>query len=199
MVDDAPEKRSLTEDDYRTARASTEAALGDQQKFLDQTVLTLAGGGLGLSIAFLKDFGSPPSYVWMLFVGGLLLVVSIIAVLLSLHTSNAAFSKYVRELDAASEAGFPPGKALFEGNYVNSAARVTQLLNWIASIFLVLGIVFLAAFGYINEARKTRTPMSNGDGIGKVVTVPTDGSGVQRGVIPIKPAVPPPPPPPDKK
>lgn len=51
----------LDDSTYREARSRLASDRSDQAKFIDQTVLTLAGGALGLTLTFLHDFLHEPT------------------------------------------------------------------------------------------------------------------------------------------
>lgn len=188
-MDDPPQ--ALDHATYKEVRAVWVDVASDQQKFIDQTILALAGGALGLSLTFLHDFGAPPRMPYMLYLGGGALVISIILVLVSLHASQLAIDRHIADLDAAARASFSPesSRAFLAGRYVNRAARLTHHINRAASVALVLGVALVAIFAYANltQAESGHWAMQ------KIQTVPRDSTGIERGVVPSKPAIAPPP------
>lgn len=176
---------------YRETRAVYEASLGDQTKFIDQAVLTLSGGALGLSLTFLRGLPAPLFNGWALIGGGICLIGSILSVLIGLHSSQIAISNYINDLDKEI-AQSPSNISKFnERSYVNFGARFTQWINWIASSLLIAGIVLLAIFAYSNESSVyERVPMSNQTS----AQIQTPTVPAQRGAVPVSPAVAPPPP-----
>ncbi len=176
----------LDHDTYRDARAGWVGVSTEQQKFIDQTVLTLAGGTLGLSLTFLHDFATVPRLPWLLYLGGASLVLSIISVLASLHVSQHSIQGHIEDLDSAARAAFSKASERFmERRFVNAAARFTQFVNRFASIALVVGIALVAIFAYMNLLQ----PKSETSFVEKIVVPPRDSSGIERGTVPVKPAV----------
>jgi len=136
---------------YKEARGYWQDACTGQTKFLDQSNLTLAGGALGLTLTFLNDFKCVPDRMEWLYVGGGVLLASIVLTLLSVHASQAALISFIRRLDAAAEADFSPETVkATRGRYVNTAAKVTAYLNALASLSLVAGVALVALFVYAN-------------------------------------------------
>lgn len=153
MSDNIPQQPRLSYDVYQRERSSWNIVQNEQQKFIDQAVLTLSGGGLGLSVTFLRNYQKAPILLSLLFIGGALLVISMVGVLISLHFSQTAIRKLISALDTAAEQNFPLGAGMFRGTkYVNFSARVTAISNTLSSGCLILGIAFLALFGYCNES-----------------------------------------------
>ncbi|MGH6870892.1 MAG: hypothetical protein ACREHE_05230 [Rhizomicrobium sp.] len=180
---------------YLAERATLVNALEDQTKFIDQITIALAGGSLGLSLTFLHDLSQPAILLWCLCIGSGCLVGSIVCVLVSLHTSQASLNRQTRALDnAMAQHRFSSTVVEMQGqNYVNAMARFTAKLNIAAPILLIAGMALLLLFSYINESSDiTRRVMANGIGTGKVTSVPAPSTGVQRGIVPMKPAVQPP-------
>ena len=141
----------LDHDRYLEARSHWVGVQSDQAKFIDQTVLTLAAGALGLSLTFLRGIKSAPRLEWLLFVGGALMILSIALVVVSLHTSQRSISEYVEALDSAALAGFKSTSIEFlESKFVNQPARATQSLNSFASFVLLLGLGALSLFASAN-------------------------------------------------
>lgn len=101
----------------------------------DKTVLTLAGGALGLSITFLGDIVGPsPKSTGFVIAGWLLLASALVSVAVSFLTSERLFWHAMHEsLDAVSR--------------WNS---VTGWLNVGAGVFLAAGLGSLAVFAYLN-------------------------------------------------
>src|SRR5437764_377392 len=80
---------------YAAARAAANSISADQSKFIDQTILTLGGGGLGITLTFLHDFVTVPAAPCLLYLGDGLLLLSIMAVLISLYTSQKSISDHI--------------------------------------------------------------------------------------------------------
>jgi hypothetical protein len=144
-------KPRLDDETYKEARKEWQQVCSDQTKFLDQANLTLAGGALGLSLTFLKDFDASPSTSDLLFWGGGGLVTSIVLTLASIYASQWAIGWYLRNLDAAAQDNFSAKSTEFlNKRFLNSAARWTFWLNVLASLTLIAGISLIALFAYSN-------------------------------------------------
>lgn len=99
----------------------------------DKATLTLSGGGLGISLAFLKDIAAkPPVQPWVLFVAWGLWTVSVIVVLISFHTSHQITQLLLAEKDASS--------------WVTATWR----LNAISLATFILGAILMAVFAALN-------------------------------------------------
>jgi len=99
----------------------------------DKATLTLAGGGLGVSLTFLKDIASkPPSGAWLLFTAWFCWVLSVTLVLLSQHTSHQSLRLYLQE------------------NPANRWHELTRWLNWCAPAFFIVGTVAMVIFASLN-------------------------------------------------
>ncbi len=122
--------------EYRRALVSLEQ---QSQKAFDTTVVTLAGGALGLSFAFLKDIlkGQPPIRPGLILAAWILWVVTLTIVLTSYYTSALAMRKGIRQLDAGGLASRPTG-GLF--------AHVTTVLNALALAAFIVGLLLAGFF-----------------------------------------------------
>jgi hypothetical protein len=179
-------------DAYLEERSLWIQAHGEQTKFIDQITIALAGGGLGLSLTLLHDLSAPLKSANLLYAGSGCLIAAIVAVLCSLHSSQFAISGHIKMLDQAAKESRLPAEVdrMRQRKYLNSAARLTQWLNWIAPVLLVTGIVFLVIFSYANESSKQADDqMKNASALGKIISVPQNSSGVERGIVPLAPAV----------
>lgn len=192
---------ALDQPTYTAERAANLAAAREQRKFFDSSLISLSGGALGLSLTFIHALTSRPVVPYLLYVGGACLVACIVAVLLSLHASDAAINDYVDQLDKHARAGFTPDSVGdWAGNYVNSKAAITARLNLSASILLIVGIASVAGFAYMNIAFRPEkeSAMTAEQQKTAVVEAPE-----KKGYVPPKPATTPPAPQPaqqgDKK
>lgn len=152
---ETPSKR-LSDLDYRAyldERQSLLAAELDNARSFDRWVVTLSGGALGLSIAFVKDLVAPgpATAVWMLGVSWLLFGASIGSALTSIHVSQNAHERFREILDRVAAEG---GHAFF--NRVRKEHEAEKLPKWIdhlnrASIVSFIGgMVLLAIFVIAN-------------------------------------------------
>src|SRR6185312_7386571 len=169
--------------------------------FIDQTILSLSGGGLGVSLTFLHDFLHAPKAPYFLLAGDIFLIISIAAVLTSLLTSQAANTKYVRDLDKAAHNEFKPEFTRFLGEtFLNRPAKWTHRLNHLAMPALLLGMMLIALFVYnnfpMNESQGNAT-MTSSSGIPNTVSRPTP-TPASKGAVPMSAAVPKPAPAPQQ-
>ena len=106
----------------------------------DRAVMTLAGGGLGISIAFVRDIAPHPVHKWMLAIGWLAFTLSLVCVFVSLLTSQATSLRMIEDMDAQRD----PGERF------DMPGWATDLLNRLAATFLVLGVGFVVLFALYN-------------------------------------------------
>ena len=100
-------------------------------------MLTLSGGALGISFAFLNEVigNSPVSHSWLLVVGWTCLAVSMGVVLLSFFAGGKANERAVIQ--------FEKGKEKATGGKWNI---VTNVCNPLGGILLVVGVLLVIAF-----------------------------------------------------
>jgi hypothetical protein len=113
------------------------------QEEIDKAILALSGGGLGVSLVFIKDvIGSNP-----LAMPGLLMAawvawgVSTLVVLLSFHFSNLTIREGIRQIDSGTAYTHP-----FGGRYANW----TQGLNGLGAGLFFIGVVCMTMFAFVN-------------------------------------------------
>ena len=122
--------------DYREQLVALEQ---QSQSSFDRTLLTLSGGALGVSFAFVKDFlsGATPVRVpllvgaWACWVGSLALVLA------SHYFSVLATRTAIKQVDAGRIYGQPPGRAF---------GALTDWLNVVGGLAFIAGLVFIALF-----------------------------------------------------
>jgi hypothetical protein len=112
----------------------------------DKTTVTLSGGALGVSLAFLKDL-APSAPKWavnvLLAPAWLVLTISLMAVLLSLMSSMKSMRYQIQCEDGKHTAE--------EGEEAGGWWRDwTEELNWIALVGCVTGILLLVMFVLIS-------------------------------------------------
>ncbi|HME73126.1 MAG TPA: hypothetical protein VKM54_25145 [Myxococcota bacterium] len=110
----------------------------------DKAVMTLSGGALVVSFAFIKDvLGLGPDRIAaasiLLFAAWASLVTSLGAILLSMLTSQKALRRAISQVDEDSTARPGGGFAMFTG-----------CLNWVACGGFLLGVALLACFAQQN-------------------------------------------------
>ena len=171
----------LTEATYLHERNFALEVAREQTKFIDQTVLTLAGGALGVSLTFLEKFTAPtgavaPAY---LLTAWSALTLSIVGVLVGMHVSQFAIDKHIANLDTNYSSTTPTV-------FVNPFAGATEVLNFLASTSLIIGIVCLCVFAYSNSPG-----LGNGRNLAMTVQTPTQTPGriPDGGWVPTSPPV----------
>ena len=135
--------------DERKALVEGEQASADQ---FDKSILTIAGGALAISLVFLEKIvpEPKPSTLPYLYCGWTSLVASLCAILSSFLTSQHAYRRQRKIVEAVFFA--QPGK---EPKMVNYWARTTSVLNWISILVFILGVSMLVAFSTQNIRLKT--------------------------------------------
>lgn len=127
--------------DYRNwlVKAHHEAS-----KDFDKAIITLSGGALGLSLAFVKQIAPQPirSSSWMM-ASWLLFSASLLAILFSFLTSQATLKNGIKSLDNGGAEG-----------WTGLASRATVWLNYIAALTLVAGVIALITFAWFNTAKE---------------------------------------------
>lgn len=120
-----------------------------QQAFqqLDKAILTIASGGLGLSIVFLKDIFTRSAIVhtWLLVISWALFVCAILSTLISFLTSQFAYKQQLALTDKHF-ANVDESSVMDKSR----SKRATEFLNVISVCVLVLAIVALVIFISIN-------------------------------------------------
>jgi hypothetical protein len=145
----SPADARLDEQTYKGQRDFSLQIARDQTQFIDQAILTLSGGALGISLTFLEKFVSSNGAVkpGILLTAWVVLTVSIVAVLISMHTSQWAIDRYVEDLDKNQRTG-----EAIKFNYWTVV--LTEILNYLASVLLIIGIGLLCWFAYVNHPPK---------------------------------------------
>jgi len=113
------------------------------QSSYDRTILSLSGGALAVSFAFVRDVvgsGSVQGSSW-LFSGWLAWAAAIVFVLFSHLTSHAALRTAVRQLDAETLWDERPG---------GWSDVLTKIYNVLGGVMFVAGIVLVARFVWLN-------------------------------------------------
>jgi hypothetical protein len=116
-------------------------------------VLSVAGAGLGLSIAFIKDvvpFGDA-LFLPLLYVSWWLFAIAMVSVLFSFLTGQRAFD---RQLYLADEYYIGRNPSAFDAP--NQYAAATRLLNLASCLTLVFAIVLTVLFVSLNLSRVGR-------------------------------------------
>ncbi len=105
----------------------------------DKALMTLAGGGLGVSIMFIRDVVPYPHTKWLLAAGWILLALSLLAILTGFLTSQKHLVREIGDLDN------PPAEPRSD-----RYGRLTAFLTWASCVCFVLGVVCVAIFVVYN-------------------------------------------------
>jgi hypothetical protein len=129
--------------EYRSLLAKT---LIEQSQECDKSILSLAGGALGVSFLFIKDLipNFDKSTLWLLVAGWILMVVSLLSTLVSMWTSRWAFEKAIEQIDKGEIHSQEPGAWY---------TQLTYKLNGASIICFIIGVVFLLMFAVANYLR----------------------------------------------
>lgn len=121
---------------YRENLATLEQKAQDDY---DKTILTLSGGALGITIAFIKDIvgNDPVINSNLIFYAWLLWGISISAILLSFYFSILAMRKAIDQIDEGANNIKKPG------GWFDS---VTGILNAVGGLFFIAGVILAAIF-----------------------------------------------------
>ena len=109
------------------------------QEDFDKTVLSLSGGALGISFAFIRDVVGSGSFISpeLLFAAWVCWGASVTAVLASYFTSHLALRHTLRQLDAHD---------LPDQRVGGIADIVTAVLNAIGGVLFLVGIITIVLF-----------------------------------------------------
>ncbi len=126
------------------------AAEQKSQDDFDKTVLTLSGGALGISFAFLKDIVGPQPIVF----SGFLLAAwfawafSTFSVLTSYYLSHLALRSAIGQVDDGTIFKKPPGGVF---------ACLTAILNGTGAVLFLVGVCCITVFAVANLPTKGAT------------------------------------------
>lgn len=130
--------------EYRTLLQEMEQ---EMQSSYDKAVMTLSGGALGVSIAFVKDFlgktnpSQPIQNGFQLFTAWTCWGISITAILISLFVSACAMRKAIEQTD---------NRVLYYEKLGGWQDRLTRVLNPVAGLLFMTGVVFIGLFAKNN-------------------------------------------------
>jgi hypothetical protein len=130
--------------DYRKVLV---AADQKTQEELDKAILTLSGGGLGVSMVFIKDIigTAPMDRPYLLMASWIAWGLSVVAVLASYHLSILTVRNGIKRID--------DGNA-YSGSFGGWAGKLTTTLNWIGIALFFAGVLCISAFACFNIAIK---------------------------------------------
>ena len=137
-------------DDYLTFRKDLITSENESSKNLDQAVITIASGAIGLSVAFIEKLSArPPIQPLWLELSWSSLTLSLGLVLISFYTSKRSYTRHTKIWDEIYEATRQK-KSIADINKRNVWKIVTECLNFSAPFLLVLGISCLLWFSFVN-------------------------------------------------
>ena len=139
----APPRASTDDEDLQEYRQGLAEAEQKSQIEFDKTVLTLSGGALGVSFAFIKQFVGPGRGEDLLFMlaAWMCWVLSVSSVLLSHFLSTRALRRAIAQVDAGTIRNQRPGG--FDD-------RLLVILNIASGVLFLAGLVFAGFFVYTN-------------------------------------------------
>jgi hypothetical protein len=139
--------------DYRKENV---AAAAKAQDDYDKAILSLSGGALGVSFAFIKDIVGPGPVVrqYFLFAAWVAWAVSASCTLLSFYTSDQALRKAIRQTDLKKIDREKPGGWI---------AALTAVLNAGAGLLFLLGVGLIVYFVAANMGKVGAQPPSGRD------------------------------------
>jgi len=127
--------------------AKYRSSLIDTLRFLnesyDKLLITLSGGALGISIAFLKDIVKLENVVCqnLLLYAWLAFILSLAAVLGRLMFGIEAYRRAIKQVDSGT---------IYEERVGGKYSILTRVLHICSATFLLLGLLMLAAFAFKN-------------------------------------------------
>jgi len=132
---------------YRRERDLLIDAEREAARSFDKTMITLSAGALVLSFGFVRDMQVSPSGKGLLFCAWCALTFSLLSVLVSFLLSQKAMRRQRDILDECLES------ATSSVPRVTRWAKVIAVLNWLALISLIVGVVLFACFAACNLFR----------------------------------------------
>lgn len=124
-------------------RSQLETLEQKSQENFDKTVLSLSGGALGISFAFIKDIvgSAPVTNPSLLFLAWMSWGLSVVSVLISYFMSHLALRKAIKQVDLGSIRSSKPG---------GIADTLTAICNPLSGILFIIGVVFISIFVWQN-------------------------------------------------
>ena len=109
----------------------------------DKTIISLSGGALGVTFAFLKELvgNNPISYKGFLFCAWMCWAISIAATLFSYLASHKTLRKAIQQVDKG---------VIYTENPGGKLSSVTIFLNWASGVLFVVGVVLISTFVWLN-------------------------------------------------
>lgn len=119
---------------------------GEATKSLDQALLTLSAGALGISLTFIKDIAQHPIWELYLFLAWLAFAIALCATLISFRFSQYGFDRQVDILDAEQSSKEPLPHQECHNQWIGPI----EVANTIAIVSFMAGVTSLAWFCIIN-------------------------------------------------
>jgi len=114
----------------------------------DKAVMTLAGGSIGVTLAFLDKVAKPPmNWPGLLWFSWIALTVSLLAILASHLTSIKAHERVIDTTDAVLRGDSESENTIKSGCW----GTATMSLNWASAILLTVGLVMFIIFAMMNQ------------------------------------------------
>lgn len=142
--------------DHRNRLLDGEQKLGESY---DQYLLTLSGGAIGLSLAFLHDLVTPGAvrFAWMLATAWTLLVVTIFLVGAMMRVSQVGHERFRDILDEQCAKGGERYWARVRAEHLKCPhPRAVGVLNWASLITFSVGVGLLLVFALCNVSASAK-------------------------------------------
>lgn len=127
--------------DYRQGLVNSKFKVAED---FDKALLTLSGGALGISMAFIKDIVTRPEYKWILVISWACFGLAIIILLLGFHVCRKAYTQEIVSLDARQK------ESKKTNSKKNAWSEATEVANILALIIFIIGLFLLATFIFVN-------------------------------------------------
>jgi len=125
---------------YREGLVETQRKLNESY---DKLIITLSGGSLALSITFLKDIigSNEICYPFLLLAAWGLFVLSLTSILSEILFGIKAHKKAIEQVDNGT---------IHKEKVGGKSSSWSSAAHWVASISLVLGLLFISIFAFLN-------------------------------------------------
>ncbi|PLS80214.1 MAG: hypothetical protein CYG59_09185 [Chloroflexi bacterium] len=144
IATDQEQPADLTQDQYLQRLRELETGEQEAAKLFDQSLLTLAGGALGISFTFVEKFAPQAQETPLLGWSWFCLSVAVVACLISYLVAQSAFRAEQKALNRMRRGDRSAHHAS------KGWSRATQVMNYIAFIGFIVGLTLLGRFVYIN-------------------------------------------------
>jgi len=126
--------------EYRNALIEIE---GKAQEDFDKTVLSLSGGALGISFAFVNNIvgANPLHYSGCLFAAWIVWGISVTCVLASYYFSQQALRRAIKQVDT---------EKIYTQQAGGAFSTVTAILNAAGGVLFLAGVVLIVVFASFN-------------------------------------------------